>query len=177
MRLILAWLLCLLVLLRPALALAADAEQRLMAVYLGRFAEYVQFAPEQQANTDFVIGVLGPDPFGGELQKLYQERRIHKKPVRIVQAAQLQDLPPCDLLYINLPTQTARAAALRYAAEQRLLTVSNARGFAAQGGIIQINFVEQKAKITINHGAALRSGLQIRAPLLSIATLWQGERP
>lgn len=177
MRLMLHRLLCLLVPLLPALGWAGDAEQRLMAVYLGRFAEYVQFAPEQQAKADFVIAVLGPDPFGGELQQLYQDRRIHKKPVRIVLAEQLQDLPPSDLLYINLPTQTARAAAVQYAAEQQLLSISNSRGFAAQGGIIQISFVEQKAKIIINHGAALRSGLQIRAPLLSIATLWQGEHP
>lgn len=170
-------LLGLAMLLFTAQAWGSDTEQRLMAVYLGRFAEYVQFPPVRQEQAEFVIAVLGPDPFGGQLQVLYKERPIHKKKVRIVQAASLQDVPPCDLLYVNLLTQAARDAALVFAAQHQILTVSNARGFAARGGIIQIGFVEQQARITINHTAAVRNGLQIRAPLLSIATVLQGEQP
>lgn len=159
------------------LAWGSDTEQRLKAVYLGRFAEYVQFPAGRKEHAEFVIAVLGPDPFGGQLQTLYQERRIHRKSVRVVQAAHLQDVPPCDLLYISLPTQAARDAAIEFAARHQVLTVSDARGFAARGGIIQIGFVEQKARILINHTAAIRNGLQIRAPLLSIATVLQGEQP
>lgn len=171
------WLAWLFLLIFAGPAWGSDPEQRLMAVYLGRFAEYVQFPAESATGSEFVIVVLGPDPFGAQLQELYQKRQIQGKPVRIVQVATLQDVPPCDLLYINLQTYGARQAALEFARHHPVLTISAARGFAGQGGIIQINFVEQKARIVINHTAAVRSGLQIRAPLLSIATVLQGESP
>lgn len=155
----------------------SDVEQRLKAVYLGRFAEYVQFPADHRTRSEFVIAVLGPDPFGGQLQAFYHNRQIQQKPVRILHASRLEDLLPCDLLYINVPTHLAREAALEFAHQHQALTIAEARGFAELGGIIQIGFVEQKARITINHAAAMNNGLQIRAPLLSIATVLQGEQP
>lgn len=171
------WLILMAALLFSTLTLASDSDQRLLAVYLGRFAEYVQFPSEHQQQEEFVIAVLGQSSFAAQLQTFYQNRQIHKKPVRLVSAAEVNDLPACDLLFINLPTKSARDAAIAQAAKFRALTISTARGFALQGGIIQISFVEQKAKITINHTAAVRNGIHIRAPLLSISTVLQGEQP
>ncbi len=81
------------------------------------------------------------------------------------------------VLFITLRRAPGRAVAIDYAQRNGILTISEIKGFAESGGVIQLDFVEQKARIKINHAAALRSGLRIGAPLLSIATVLRGERP
>ena len=81
------------------------------------------------------------------------------------------------LLFIALPTVAERQAAIAYAHRAHILTVSDAKGFAEQGGIIQMTRVAQNIQIKINYDAALTSGLRIAAPLLSIATVLRKDSP
>ena len=81
------------------------------------------------------------------------------------------------MLFITLASFSARLAAVEYAQKHGILTISEIKGFAESGGVIQLDFVEQKARIKINHDAAVKSGLKIGAPLLSIAHVLRGEKP
>lgn len=169
----LAALLCLLASVAPAWP--GHDELQLKAVFLGRFASYVQWPqPERVA---FDIAVLGTTPLAEQLERLYADKRIHGRPVRIHTAAKVQDIGTPDMLFIALPSVATRQAAIAYAQEHGILSVSDARGFAENGGIIQINFVEQNAQIKINYDAAVKTGLHIGAPLLSIATVLRGSQP
>ena len=159
-------------------AYATEAQLQLQAVFLGRFASYVQW-PEGPQRQVFEMAVVGPNPFGQQLQALYADKLIHGRPVRITQAdsvAALGPQPP-DLLFIALPTVAERQAAIAYAHRAHILTVSDAKGFAEQGGIIQMTRVAQNVQIKINYDAALASGLRIAAPLLSIATVLRKDSP
>lgn len=125
-----------------AAAYANEAQLQLQAVFLGRFASYVQW-PEGPQRQVFEMAVVGPNPFGQQLQALYADKLIHGRPVRITQAdsvAALGPQPP-DLLFIALPTVAERQAAIAYAHRAHILTVSDAKGFAEQGGIIQMTRV------------------------------------
>lgn len=154
---------------------ASEEETRLKAVLLGRFAQYAEL-PDTGRRT-FVITVVGEDPFGHQLENLYRDKRIHKKTVQIRRAAQIGQVGETDLLFVALPTLAARKAAIAHAQQNGILSVSDARGFAESGGIIQIQFVDQRAHITINQAAATKSKIKIRAPLLSIATVLPGKKP
>lgn len=154
---------------------ADDTEQQLKAVFLGRFASYVQWP--QQERPAFVITVLGQHPLGEQLPRLYADKRIQGRPVQIRSAAVVQDIGAPDLLFIALPTVAQRQAAIAHAQGHGILSVSDTKGFAELGGIIQINFVEQNAQIKINYDAAMKTGLQIGAPLLSIATVLRERLP
>ena len=159
-------------------AYANEAQLQLQAVFLGRFASYVQWLEGSQREV-FEMAVVGPNPFGQQLQALYADKLIHGRPVRITQAdsvAALGPQPP-DLLFIALPTVAERQAAIAYAHRAHILTVSDAKGFAEQGGIIQMTRVAQNVQIKINYDAALASGLRIAAPLLSIATVLRKDSP
>lgn len=154
---------------------AADAETQLKAVFLGRLAGYVELPGAVLPS--FVITVLGANPFGDLLGALYRGKTIQGRPVELRFAASLVELGDTDLLYVALPDFAARQEAIDHAQKNGILSVGEARGFAESGGIVQINFVEQKARITINHAAAVKSGIRIGAPLLSIATVLRGEKP
>ncbi|MDE2413934.1 MAG: YfiR family protein [Comamonadaceae bacterium] len=166
-------LLCLLAGMVPAWP--GSDELQLKAIFLGRFASYVQWPQAERPSFD--ITVLGSHPLGAQLAQLYADKRIQGRPVRIHTTSQLHDVGQPDLLFVALPSVVARKDAIVYAQEHGVLTVSDARGFAEQGGVIQINFVEQNAQIKINYDAAVKTGLHIGAPLLSIATVLRRSQP
>lgn len=157
------------------LAHASDAELQLKAVYLGRFASYVQW-PRQEPSA-FDITLLGAHPLGEQLAAFYADKRIQGKPVRIRTVARVEDIGTPDVLFVASPTVAARQAAIAHAQSHGILTISDSKGFAELGGIIQITFVEQNVQIKINYDAAVKTGLHIGAPLLSIATVLRGSQP
>jgi hypothetical protein len=73
-----------------------------------------------------------------------------------------------------LDTAKARRAAIEYAQKNSILTISESKGFAESGGIIQLNFVNQKTQIKINYDAAVKSNIKIDASLLNVATVLKG---
>lgn len=154
---------------------ANDVEIELTAVFVGRFASYVEWSRSEHPH--FVITVLGENSFGSKLDQLYRNKKIKDKPVKVRYADTLNQVGITDILFINLHTASDRLSAVQFARQYGILSISTARGFADNGGIIQLNIVEQKAQIKINHTAALDSGLKIGAPLLSIATVLRKEQP
>lgn len=154
---------------------ADDGELLLEAVFVGRFASYVQWPPNDRPT--FTITVIGNHPIGAQLARVYADKPIQGKPVRIHTVAQVKDIGTTDMLFVVSPTVAARQAAIAHAQDKGILSVSDIRGFAELGGVIQINFVGQDARIKINYDAAVKSGLHIGAPLLSIATVLRKSQP
>lgn len=172
----LCFLLVLLALLRIPCAWASDEERKLQAVFIGRLASYIEWPVQQRES--FVITLLGDNPFGSLLDHLYRDKSIHGKPIVLRYAHRLEEVPPdTDILFLTLARSAERQAAIEYAKAHHILTVGSTKGFAESGGIIQLDFVEQRARIKINHDAAMHAGLRIGAPLLSIATVLRGVRP
>lgn len=182
MRMLL-WVVGLLSVLQSALVYAGDEERKLEAVFIGRFASYIEW-PEKDKDKDkergrerFVITLLDDNPFGKLLDDLYRDKRIHNKRIELRYANKLEQVGETDVLFITLSNAAARLAATEFAHKHGILTISEAKGFAESGGIIQLDFVEQRTRIKINHAAAVKSGLKIGAPLLSIATVLRGDKP
>ena len=156
---------------------AGDEERKLEAVFIGRFASYIEWPEKDKERERFVITLLDDNPFGKLLDDLYRDKRIHNKPIELRYANKLEQVGETDVLFITLRNAADRLAATEFAHKNGILTISEIKGFADSGGIIQLDFVEQKTRIKINHAAAVKSGLKIGAPLLSIATVLRGEKP
>lgn len=171
MRQLLAALL--LVLLSAAHLHADDMERRLEAVFLGRFASFIEL-PDSSRDR-FIITLIDDNPFGSMLDSIYKDRTIHNKPILVRTVTKVRDIGKTDILFITLSTTAARQEAIEYALRNGVVSISEARGFAERGGIIQLNFVGQRTQIKINYAAARKSGIRIGAPLLSIATVLRGE--
>lgn len=154
-------------------ASASQEENKLLAVFLGRFASYIEW-PERAAGP-FVITVIDENPFGTLLDDLYRGKLIGGKPVQIRYVSKIDDIGQSDILFITLVNPRTRQDAISHGARNSILTVSTATGFAERGGIIQLDFLQQQTRIKINHTAAVKSNIRIGAPLLSLATVIQGE--
>lgn len=168
------WLLCwLLGLLAAMPASASQEENKLLAVFFGRFASYIDL-PER-AGAEYVITLIDENPFGGLLEDLYRGKRIGGKPVTIRYATRVEDIGQTDILFVTLVNPGTRQDAINYAAKHSILSISTAMGFAERGGIIQLDFLQQHTRIKINLAAAQKSNIRIAAPLLSLATVIRGD--
>jgi hypothetical protein len=152
---------------------ASQEENRLMAVFLGRFASYIELP--DRSSKQFVITVIDENPFGSLLDELYAGKLIGGKPVAIRYATKVEEVGQSDLMFITLVNPRARQEAIDYGARHSILTISTAAGFAERGGIIQLDFLQQHTRIKINHAAAVKSNIRIGAPLLSLASVIRGD--
>ena len=154
---------------------ASQEENRLMAVFFGRFASYIELP--DRASKHFVITVIDENPFGSLLDDLYAGKLVGGKPVVIRYATKVEDVGQSDMLFITLVNPRARQDAIDYGARHSILTISTASGFAERGGIIQLDFLQQHTRIKINHAAAVKSNIRIGAPLLALASVIRGDAP
>ena len=146
---------------------ASNQERDLQAVFLGRFAQFIQW-PDNNKET-FIITLIDENPFDNLLDDLYKNKTIHGKPIEIHYVTQISDIKESDILFITLDSHKEVKKVIAYAQEHSILSISEKRGFAQRGGVIQLGFVAQKTHLVINYDAALKSNIKISASLLAIA--------
>jgi len=149
------------------LLLASNQERDLQAVLIGRLAQFVQWNHPKEHL--FRITVIGNNPFGDLLNRLYEKKKIDGKSVEIKHIAHLEEIGQADILFVALENQQEVQEAILYAIKNSILTIGTQRGFAQRGGIVQLSFVMQKPRLVINHKTAQYSNIKIQAPLLAIA--------
>ena len=174
-----AWSLALCVLLLvglPAKAATAPTEYRVKAVFLFNFAQFVEWPAD--AFTDpgqpFVIGVLGKDPFGAELDAVVNGETVAQRALVVERYRNIEELHHCHILYIarseigNLPQILATLAG------RSVLTVSDADGDDQAGVMIRLVNRSNRVRLQIDVGAAKAGHLTISSKLLRPAEIVGG---
>ena len=71
------------------------------ALYLYQFAKYTEWPKEilGDENAPFVIGILGKDPFGKDID-IIQGKPIKGRKVTVKRFSKVQDVTGCHLLFI-----------------------------------------------------------------------------
>jgi len=164
------------------------------AGYLLDFAEFVEWPAGAfaDAKAPFVLGVMGKDPFGGELDKL-QGKTVNGRKLEIKrfkgalefrgnetpgrrqeglpqkQAKKLAELKSCHILFISASEKKFHSEILKPLKEASVLTVGETESFAYDGGIICFVDGTGKVQLQINLDAAGQARLKISSKLLSLA--------
>jgi len=145
-----------------------ESEDKLKAVIMGKLAKYITWDTEDSEY--FVITIL-QNPFGDLLDKNYHDKKIKSKNVKINYINQPDELEFTHILYIPQVNQKQLEQILDKTQHKNILTISDSRGFAEKGGIVQVYFVSQKVKLKINLDLAKAENLMISSALLRIATV------
>jgi hypothetical protein len=156
--------------LRPARVAAAGNDARadeLKAAYLFNFAKLVEWPASTPADTLTIcfVGASGVhDAFARAAgAKQVGARRIVVKPV----GGAPEPHAGCDVLYFE--ASLAGGAQHAETAAPAALTISDAQGFAAQGGMIELFSEGNRLRFNINLPVAQRAGLRISSSLLQLA--------
>lgn len=150
---------------------APPTEYQIKAAFLYHFAQFVQWPPQVFANTNspLVIGVLGENVFGDDLQRTIRDKTVNEHPFQFEEFRSLQEATNCQILFISPSEKKHLPKILTELAGMNILTVSEMDHFTESGGMI--NFIIQNDEIhfQINNDAAKKAGLQISSKLLTLA--------
>jgi hypothetical protein len=152
-------------------------EYNVKLAFLFNFGRYVSWPGEAFAQSDspFVIGVLGPDPFGGAMDRAAASRKLQGRAIEVRHFSAAGDYRPCQMLFITRAVTAAeRDAILRTVGIGAVLVVGEADGFAANGGSINLYRDQENVRFELNVETLRTHKLQADAKLLSLARIVKG---
>jgi hypothetical protein len=152
---------------------APSREYQVKAVFLFNFTQFVDWPPAAFAEdtTPLVIGVLGDDPFGRYLDDIIRGEQVNNRRLTVQRYRRPEDLKACQVLFVSRSEDRNLDQELAALKGMDVLTVSDADGFAARGGMIQLITENGKIRLKINVGAAKASSLIISSKLLRSAEI------
>lgn len=151
-------------------AYAYESEERLQAVIIGKVAKYITW--DQKEGETFKIIVLNQKT-ENLFNKIYHDRNIKNRKVEIVYVEKLSDISSSDILYISQQNSAKLEKILQIVKNKNIFLVSDIKGFAQKGGMMQIYFVSQKPKLRINLDNTKKENLKIKSSLLRISDVIQ----
>ena len=162
-----------LLVLAPAPLQADSREYQIKAAFLVNFMQFVSWPPTAFTNDQapFRIGVLGEDPFGEALDQSVQGESVNHHKIVVQRARRIEDCKDCQMVFVSRSEEKNLPDILAKLDSSPILTVSETRGFARRGGIINFYLEGNKVRFEINATAAQRDKLKISAQLLKLGKL------
>lgn len=155
---------------RPNGAQAASLETAIEATYLYKFAPFIEWpgglAP---ASDDFLICVVGDDPFDGNLDRAVAGEHVGTRPIVLRRLGDATPQTVCDIMYVGGSPRQNVASALAAIAGLPVLTVTDRSRNGGPAGIINFVVQNDRVRFEIDEAAATRNGLRISSKLLSLA--------
>jgi hypothetical protein len=170
-RTILALLLFFIGLAFNTLAQAPPSEYQIKAAFLFNFAKFVEWPPGAfpETNSPIVVGVLGNNVFGDELEKTIRDKTINNHPFQFLEVTSAAEATHCHILFISPSEKDNLRKIVDNLHNASVLTVSETDGFIPAGGMINFLIVNSKIRFQINDKAARNARLRISSKLLSLA--------
>lgn len=154
-----------------------SSEYKIKAAYLYNFVKFIRWPDSAftDAKAPLVIGVLGENPFNGNLAPL-GTRSLGEHPIQIKEFKKLKEVKKCHLLFICESESTGLGVLLKSLKTRPIVTVGEHQDFSAQGGVIQFISVRNRLRFIINLNTAKANNIQIDAQLLSLAIEILGDK-
>jgi hypothetical protein len=153
---------------------AAEApEYKIKAVFLFYFTQFVEWPPEAfpDVKTSFVIGILGDDPFGSDLEDAVRGEKVNDHPILVRHFGRVEDVDVCHILFVSRSKSDELRHVLTGLKARSILTVSDIDGFGRLGGMIRFLTDQNKVRLRINLSAVKAAGMQISSKLLRRAEI------
>ena len=152
-------------------------EYQIKAAFLVNFIQFVTWPTNTFTNEDapFCVGVLGDDPFGATLDQTVQGETVNHHKIVVQRWQRIEECKDCQMVFVSRSEERNLAAILAKLDSGPVLTVSETRGFARRGGIINFYLEGNKVHFEINPAVAQRDKLKISAQLLSLGKIVQPE--
>ncbi len=146
----------------------AATEQQLKIVYIYKFLSFISL-PGAASDSSYTVAILGPDPFGPEIDVL-ASKKVRGKSINIERLAFLGESSSCQVLFVSPAMVKKLPHILEQAKKLQMLTISDMDGFVSQGGMIGFVVKEGRVRFEVNLKAAKENGIKINSNLLEIAS-------
>jgi hypothetical protein len=153
-------------------AAGEDDEYRLKVALLYKLTKFVHW-PETEARAQaehFNLCLIGRNPLGSALQAV-EGRKAKDKPLAIVELGALSETSACDMAFVSRDGLVRFPGVTDALGAHSVLSISDQRGFAAQGGMVELARKGKRLAFRVNRKNAEEAGIRFSAPFLGIATL------
>ena len=144
-------------------------EYRIEATYLSNFGKFVHWPVAASKEPNFVICIMGSDPFGKTLDVAVAGEKINNQNVITRRISTPQEAPACRIVFISVSEANRLTEILDDLDKASILTVSNMPGFTANGGMIQFVLMKDKVRFEVNMAATNAAKLTLSSQLLKVA--------
>jgi len=150
---------------------SVSKEYQIKAAFLYNFTKFVEWPDSAfaDAKSPIVIGVLGPNPFGDELAKAVEGRKVNGRDLIVQTAEKIDDVKGVHVLFISATEDQKLAGHLAALKGKPVLIVGETELFGKNGGIITFTLEGDKVRFEINMETAGGAGLKISAQLQKLA--------
>jgi hypothetical protein len=148
-------------------------EYKVKAAFLYNFAQYVEWPSERfkDKQAPIVLGVLGKDPFGKQLDETFKGKKIGERGFEVVRVKSAAEASTCHMLFVPASDAALLRDLLKECAGKSVLLVGESTDFSASGGCVNFYLDAGKVRFEINVDAAKRSKLEVSSKLLKVARL------
>lgn len=156
----------------PAQAVPAPAEEEVKAVFLFNFASFIRWSetPARRATGDFRY-CIHDEHLAALLARVVKGETVDGKPMTVVTHEDGRSLAECHVLYLADYSGKINHDLLERALQAKVLTVGNDVDFIEQGGTIALAPRRGRIHPVIHLERARQAGLRISSKLLSLSTL------
>ena len=148
-------------------------EQRVKAVFVSKFAGYVEWPASafNDAASPIVIGVAGADPLAEDLEQAIAGSVIGDRSMRVRRLGPLEPIGNCcQIVFVGRSVDRARASELLSTAQGKpVLTVTESEKGQHPGSVINFLAADGRIRFDISRDAADRNGLRLSSQLLGVA--------
>lgn len=155
-------------------AAAGPGEYEVKAAFLYNFARFVEWPRDPQGGEEFVVTVLGRDPFGTVLDDTLRGKTVGEQRIVIRRAERAEEVRGSRIVFICDSEKERLPAILKALEGAPVLTVGEMSEFAERGGVIRFKLEQGRIRLEINVAAAERSKLKISSQLLKLARIVSG---
>jgi hypothetical protein len=158
----------------PVALAEASKEYAVKAAFIYNFAQFTQWPSDafQSADSPFVIGVMGDDPFDGALEQAVAGKNVSGHPMVIHHLSSASDVEKCQLVFVPA-SQDARLADVFKAVDAKpVLSIGETDNFPWAGGTIRFYMEDNKVRFEINPGSADHAHLRISSKLMKLAKIF-----
>ena len=150
---------------------AQPTKYQIEAAFIYNFARFVDWPTQAftDASSPMVIGVLGKNRFGTDIEEMISGKTIRGHPLQFKEYSSLDQATHCHVLFISDSEKSHLAKIISDLGDASILTVSEMDNFVDSGGMINLRVVNDKMRFDINNSAAKSAGLTISSKLLSLA--------
>ena len=153
------------VLFRSAPSNAQTDESQVKALWVHTLMSYMKWEQKHDAQ-DKTICTRGLDRTYHFLKEIQKEKNTS---YNFIETGSNSDLSKCHLLYIAASESSNILSILNNVNYKNIVTVSDIKGFAQEGGIIELLQDEEKVKLKINVTSAKKAKIIINSDLLAVS--------
>ncbi len=158
----------------PGSVLGQVEEYKMKAVAIEKISKFIEWPNESETldtTKEFIISVIGENPFGNLLEEIYKEYNIKNLKAKIEYVSDISENSKCHLLFISESENKRLEEIISYTKNRAILTMSETDGFASRGVLINLFISGNKIRFEINETGMDAAGFKVSYLILRIAKI------